>query len=632
MSDDKRKPNERAKTRFEPVDRKPPAAAPPPPTRPPEPPAQLQPAPEPARPVPAPALRALELGHAPGYAGLRRDERGVVVGTQGVVAIQSARRLAAFLAALSQASDLAHGVAVEAHAGARFLVVLTPAEMGESPAQCYARVQSALAAAHLSASRARLFVGDERAMVPYADPAAPHGYDLIGQPPAGSRTLLWPGHPPLSLPLHPDVLRETLLGVPLQPAAASPPTTLSLLTDRRLAALVAGYVQRHGLAYGVRFLTWQQGAQVHEAALFDVVAADALRPVPAFVGDFLARLPHTVLLADAQEPADLEHEPERRVLVARGRRTSLYLPHIQDLLPPRCLLILAAAPWGAALIDAPTPRITLQRLAEATVSAPATTSLSTQPTGRLNLRLELRRDGPSHGPVHGLLLDGRALARLQRMVRRLPAHLFAHARIALGDEVALILADDDRELHGIPLGQPLARSEPPTLLLPRGMRLLPALPQDLLVPSLGMRPDTLTVLTPTGRYDVPVDALQPLSRLLRLDPPAVMGRIDVRPTALPPLDLSDLEELPARPATERPTTEALPPVSEKEQRSILDRLFRSKPEEGPKSGDFSEQLRRRAADLEQRGELELAAAFYTYLHDDQRAAACYQRITQGAKA
>jgi len=570
-----------------------------------------------------PVLRALEPGAAPRAAGLSRDERGFVVGQQGAVAVQGVRRLAAFLAALSQVADLARGVALEAHADGLFLVILTAADQGVPPSQRYDSVQGALAAARLSAGRARLFVGGEGVFVPYADPAAPHGYDADGAPPAQGRVLLRPSEAPLLLAERPASLLETLLHVPLQPAPQPSATTLSLLTDRRMAALVAGYVQRHGLAYAVRFLSWRRGERAVEAALFDIVTADAVRPVPGFVCDFLRRLPHTTLLSDALEPADLESEPARRLLLPQGRRTSLHLPHVQELLPPRSLLIIAEAPWGAALIVAPAPRTSMLRLTEATFSAPAAAGLSAGPAGRLQLRLELRRDGPARGPVHGLLLDAAALVRLQRMVRRLPAPLFARARIALGDGVALVLAADDGELTGLPLGQPMARAEPPALLLPRGMRLLPALPQDLLIPALGLRPEILTVLTPTSRYDVDLAALQPLSSLLTLDPPAQTGAITVRPATLPPLDLSDLEELPKpQPPAQTPSE----PLPEKEKRSLLERLLGSQPAGGQMSGDFQTELRRRADELEQRGDYEQAAAFFSYLRDEPRAAACYQRL------
>jgi hypothetical protein len=212
------------------------------------------------------------------------------------------------------------------------------------------------------------------------------------------------------------------------------------------------------------------------------------------------------------------------------------------------------------------------------------------------------------------------------MVRHLPAPFFAHAHIALGDGVALILAADAAELIGLPLGQPLARAEPPTLLLPRGMRLLPNLPQDLIAPLLGLQSDMLTVLTPTSRYDLEPDALQPLSSLLSLDPPVRTSVIAVRPSNLPPLNLSDLEELPQPQPSMPSPVEPIKPSPKQEPRGPLDRLFGRSPSDKLTDGNFQIELRRRADELEQRGELELAAAFYSYLRDEKRAAACYQRL------
>ncbi|MCG8347045.1 MAG: hypothetical protein MI924_04620, partial [Chloroflexales bacterium] len=251
--------------------------------------------------------------------------------------------------------------------------------------------------------------------------------------------------------------------------------------------------------------------------------------------------------------------------------------------------------------------------------------LSAQAPGRLQLRLSLHRDSPARGPVHGILLDAAGIVRLQRMVRRLPAPFFAQARMALGVGVALLLAAADGELRGAPLGLPLARAEPPELLLPRGLRLLPALPQDLLIPALGMQPETFTIVTSDSRYDVAAAALQPLVSLLSLDPPAQTGVITVRPMTLPPLDFSDLEETP-KPPPAPPASAPRPTLPEKEKRSFLERLLGAPPAEPASSAAFQTELRQLAADLEQRGELELAAAFYTYLQDNQRAAACYQRL------
>jgi hypothetical protein len=206
-------------------------------------------------------------------------------------------------------------------------------------------------------------------------------------------------------------------------------------------------------------------------------------------------------------------------------------------------------------------------------------------------------------------------------------------QIALGknaddEDVALLVADEPpREISGLPLGLPLVRADPPDLLLPRDMHLRPTLPPDLLIPALRLPPDTLTVLTPARRYTVVTSALQPLASLLKLDAPAhtsthsAITIVPVSPDNVPPLDLSDLPAPEPSPAAQpAPRPEPPPPPSPKPD-----------PEPWPSpptahTPAFEEELRQRATHLEQSGDYATAAVFYDYLRDDERAAACYQRV------
>ncbi|RRR66938.1 MAG: hypothetical protein EI684_19800 [Candidatus Viridilinea halotolerans] len=656
-------------------------------------------------------LCALPPHVAPRYAGLWRDAQGCVVGSQGLLLLHGRQRLHAFLAAFSHLADLAHGVQLEAHPGNLFLVMLhSPGEWGfrgglrpplapplaaqssggglRPPlAPPLAAAHAALVAARLTLARARLFVGDGQIFVPYADPAAPYGYDVEGVPCASERLILQPDDPPLPLPPRPADLLEALLQVALvggqtehfigKPQVSyrdatdgpHPPTpsptlwergrrrrdswlsnavlaeSIALLTDRRIAPLIVGYLLRHGLRYAVRWLTWQQAEQYHEdttdqlqpivgarrrraptvgeAALFDLAASDEDQAVPDFVCDFLRRLPHTTLLADALEAASLTHEPARRVLLPLDQQTPLYLPHVQELLPPHCLLIHGGPAWGYALLANPAPRTRMHEISRARLSAPASVKLSAPPAAPFQLPLALYADGPRHGPIHGLLLDAAALIRLQRMVCRLPAPLFAQCQIAIGDGAALLLATMG-EVSGLPLGQALVRANPDHLLLPRGMRLRPTLPAELLVPALGLDAAQITVLTPTGRYEVEQKAFVPLSNLLALDAAPPTQSIRMRAIPMPAVDLSGIEMRPNQP--QPPVVVAPPPSATQAKRGILERLRPVLPNISPFSGDFASELRRRAAELEQQGDYELAAAFYSYLKDDQRAAVCYQRL------
>lgn len=581
-------------------------------------------------PTPSPILRPLAPETRPRYSGLQRDERGVVVGAQALVILRTALQRAAFLSALSHTTDLSTGVEVEqpydngSDKGRIFLLTLTPPGSTRTLSRFYDTLHSTLATANLGAGRALLCVGDGRIFVPYADAAAPHGYDISGTIPERERIAVLPDGVQSLPAVQPADTLPALLAAPLQPALQPRvPTTLSVLTDRRLAPLVARYIQRHGLDYVARFFVWQHTSRLTQVALFDIAHTHEMRPIPGFVGDFLQRLPRTLLLQDMLEQADLETEPPRRVLVAWHKRVPFYLPHVQHLLPTSALLIVSGTPWGWTIINTPPPRQPMHNLIDTILPAASIVTLSTHLPEPLQLPLALHRSPERHHvPVQALLLDTAALQRLRRIVHRLPAALLPHASIVLGDEVAFLMSSDPQsELEGLPLGYPLTRSEPSELLLPRGMRLLPSLSLDLLSVTLDLQPDTLTVLTPTRRYDIPVQAFVPLIALLTLDLPRQTVPIKVQPVALPPINLDDLDDTRPVPPTPQPTRPERQPTPEATPRPRPLEAERTE-----QNLSFEQELRQRAAQLERAGDDEIAAAFYTYLKDNAHAAACYRRL------
>lgn len=571
-----------------------------------------------------PTLHPLRAGEAPRYRGLHLDTRGKVIGAQGVVLVVGARRLLTLLVALSQRIELSRGVAVETYTNDRALITLTTSAAGTDLARLYAHVQAAVTL--VGSAHVRLFVGDGSAFVPYTDPTAPYGFDLRGVAPTHGRVLLMPDQA-LRLPApQPNRLLETLLRIPLQPTVTPPPTRLTLLTDRRLAALVASYLQRHGLTYAVRLLTWPHGPQPREVALIDTINPDDAHPVPHFVGHFLSQLPQSTLLADALAPGDRAHEPPQRVLVPWGYRSPLDLAQISDLLPARCLLIFGGEPWGTGMITEPPVHTTMTQITTIDIGTPVQLTTSTRPAQPIRIPLALHPSDTADTPVHGLLLDPSAIVRLQRIMRHLPAAFFANTRIAVGAGVAVIIATAGREVRGLPIGLPLTRVGTLGLLVPRGMALQPRLPADLLSTVLELHAEELTVITTSGRYVVAYAAFQPLTSLLARDLPTTLGHITVEPVQLPPLDLHDLLESPTAETLTTATGEPPPPVrTEPKQPPFIKRFL------GQTIGvraSFTEELRQCAHTLEQGGNDELAAAFYTYVQEPVRAAACYERLAK----
>ncbi|NJP05818.1 MAG: hypothetical protein HC837_09455 [Chloroflexaceae bacterium] len=601
-----------------------------------------------------PALHALHPGEQPYLPGLYRDKRGIVVGTHGLVVMQNLRHRAAFLASLSHVVDLARGFQVEQptapgrHRHGILLITCRPPDADDPPSFFYDVIDSAIAGARLSESRAQLYIGNGQVFVPYHDHDAPYGYDVQGQPEPEGRVILRPQGIWMLPEPQPEPLLDALLTVPLQPAPQVPQATMvTVLADRRMVVLIADYVQRHGLAYTVRFVSWKRHDQHIPVALFDIIDAHEVRPIPAFVIDFLQRFPYTTLLHDALAPATLEQEPLRRMLITYGHRTPLYLPHIQHVLPPRSLLILSEQPWGPALIDRLPPRQPMQHLTNVTIAVTSQVSIDNQSLDHVPIErhITLVRDrAATNLPIHGLLLDQTALHRLHRLVRVLPVAFFQQLQIASNGHVAVLIAPDShRGIDTMPLGQALIRTNLDGLLLPRGWSLHPTLPPDLLVPALAIKPDTLTILTRHEQYHVLRTSLQPLGAWLHFQPPAWQHTMTIQPVDLPALVWHELattqpthsattpdQDAPSPSPDGIPATDegATPQRSQRKRRWLLGSRdnHHTRSDTTAETLPFTDELRQRARQLEQSGAYEIAAAFYAYLKDDRRAASCYRRL------
>lgn len=633
-------------------------------------------------------IRPLSAGEQPRYQGLRRDTRGIIVGDVGIIALTRRTHLTAYLVALSQLLNLTDEIELarlpdEQGDRDEYLITIAPPHTAAPPSLVYDNLHDALTTARISPRYATLYVGDGQVFVPYAHPSFPHGCDVQSNSNETGvhRVLL---HPAGSRPIaatQPLSLRDTLLTIPPHRTSMTHiPALLSVLTDRRLVSLIADYAYRHNLVCNVRYLTWDATGKPRNAALLDLASAREEQPIPAYVMAFLQGLSHTLLLSDAMEPATRTTEPSRRILVAWEHCSPLYLPHIQNLLPTGSLLILGSETWGNALLSPAPPRYTIQQMSEQTDNRHARAIASEQIPRPLRLNIHMKPQPQPQGDIHARLLDNQDLHRLRRMLSALPESYFRDIQIAIGDDFALLVATEPTQtIKGIPLGVACAYAPVPGLLLPRGMHLFPALPSDVLATLLNLPPDTLTVLTPdldtdciarkgtktqkpdkdqtvvsthvsisgmtpTHRYDVPRSTLFPLSRLLEFEVQHQHIALPAQPvtsaehaeqspviTTEPP---EPVAHAPAMPATTPATS---PSGTSDEQPSgglwgrVRKGITRTIPpvRDGGGSASFDDELRKRARLLEQSGAYDIAAAFYTYLRDDKRAAVCYRRLLEG---
>lgn len=627
-------------------------------------------------------LRPLAAGEQPRYQGLRRDTRGTIVGDVGIISLTRRTHLTAYLVALSQLLNLTDEIELAcllSEHGDRdeYFITVAPLHTAAPPSLVYDSLHDALTTARISPRHATLYVGDGRFFVSYAHPSFPHGCDVQSNSneTGAQRMLLHPAGSRAIAATQPLSLRDTLLTIPPhRTSTPQSPALLSVLTDRRLVPLIADYAYRHNLVCNMRYLTWDATGKPLNAALLDLASVREEQPIPAFVMAFLQGLSHTLLLTDAMEPATLTTEPSRRILVAWEHRSPLYLPHIQNLLPTGSLLILGSKTWGNALLSPAPPRYTMQQTSEQADNRQARAVASDQIPAPFRLNIQMQPQPQPNGDIHALLLDDHDMHRLRRMLSALPESYFRDIQIAVGDGFALLVAAEPTQtIKGIPLGVACAYAPVPGLLLPRSMQLLPALPSDVLATLLNLPPDTLTVLThhpveclnhkecedqtvgqhdvydsavlgsaPTHRYDVPRSTLFPLSRLLECE-------VQHQHTALPAqpatsagqtaqsLANTSTAELP-EPVAPAPVTPAAHPSGASDEQpsgglwgKVRKGITRTIPpvRDGGGNASFDDELRKRARMLEQSGAYDIAAAFYTYLRDDKRAAACYRRLLEG---
>jgi hypothetical protein len=432
------------------------------------------------------------------HPGLRRDERGVVLGRECLLRFQTLPDLLAFvrLYALRGALDgILHAVEVQAllaePVGSDFALRL--------PVQGSREVDALQDAARLAGGQ--LFVGGGRSFVAYREAEAPFGYDLLGgEEPARGLVL----HRPAGALRYPELRRldlaELVFSLPLV-RSFEPPADEALMVQAPagLYQAVSRYLLRHG-----------QGV---EAALLD---ASGERPVPGrqrfcvFRVKKLSRIGLGLLL---QVPGlRLLRQVVDNVLVPLGWRHPLPLESMSGLAPQAALLLLQESGQPPLDLGALSFQPHLPPVALGVSGAPLAARPVEEQPQRFGLSVSLVPNGRKE-PATGLLIPAAQHELLRRILQGLPSSVLEGCSLAAGSDVAVVLGQSD-VLRSIPLGILLkARTE--RLYLPVGTSLLPDPPPDALGRMFVGAPEgEYIVLTPQEAYHFPAKALLPLSRLL----------------------------------------------------------------------------------------------------------------------
>ncbi|HEX7599600.1 MAG TPA: hypothetical protein VF518_15390 [Polyangia bacterium] len=453
--------------------------------------------------------------------GLVADARGVASGPNMAARFASLDRVVWFLRLLSAAADLddcwsgMRLVLVRTPLGLREMLVLVPVGSTEA---CDQVAQAARTAGGQCAT------GASRHFVEYRDRQAPLGYDVTAVSRESADFLFYGMDQVFALQAEGErSLVQLLLGLDLlrrpegrRSIAEIGPCTVT--ARRGLGLQLCEYLVRMGVAA--------------KAALCEPAGKSAFGLSTGFWVFRIDDLPPRLFGLMSETPGLALYLPVTDgVAVAAGYRHLVNLAACRVLFPDHHLLLLSPRPMGPIVLD-PAPRLTdvinllpLPHIASGEPAAPAHLS---QPK-RLDVPLRLVFAPGAPARPKAAYLSWSQVGWLRRLCQALPAHALRGHQVALLEDAVLVVAAD--ELAALPFGQLLDEAAP-GVLVPSGMRLVPAVAPEALAEKLGAGAASWLVFP---------KASEPPLRIL--------------PTALRPLDHRILAELSldVRPAPVRPS-------------------------------------------------------------------------------
>ncbi|HMF43271.1 MAG TPA: hypothetical protein VKQ32_21515 [Polyangia bacterium] len=477
--------------------------------------------------------------------GLAADARGVVVGRQLAARFAAIDRLVAFLRLLSaeqSIDDLQPGLRIvyaRGGAGTREAIVQMPI------------VSPGLADVVAHAARlagGQTFTGTGKQFVQYRDARAPFGYDVAALADVAGDLVLHgteqmvPYRIESEMPLAKLLLRLSLVRAARRGAGASFSDGPIYVTARRgLGPMLSAYLHRAAVAAPAG------GGELRaSAALCEGATASAFANAESFWLFRVERLPARMHGLLTRTPGlDVFVPVTDNVAVAAGYRHPIHLGSCRGSFPPDRLHLFS--PGGVTEV-APLP--VLAAIEDVVrVRAPEARAATASPRARPELALSLRLEagGASSGPTVAALIPWKRVPWLQRLCYALPTSALRNYRVAPLERGVLVRASE--VLEGIPFGT-LFELAAPDVLVPVGMRLVPAVSPALLVDRLGATGGA-TVVFPerTGApFRVPAEALVPLElRVVGALAPPIDDTMVNRPRAESVTDPVEIENRPMGP-------------------------------------------------------------------------------------
>ncbi len=497
------------------------------------------------------------------FPGLQADARNILVGKQGIIWLPTDieekkpdtvfNRLVQLLGALSQASDLPGQVRLRQQGKlGDALLFLTPTDPDASNLSAFYDIASS--AARLV--NGRFYIGEGNAFVQYRDDNAPRGYDVPDFTPPkpverkqsvlliahwGSRQLEMKQFSEVS------IVDFCLQVTPVPDVVQALPHLVYALVQPALYPILARYFRAHHLRYRLAHLQREKEAHI----LFEITprpGAPVGQAVPAFILDYLSRMPRVTLLLPALQTGN------RQILLEWGCRFPLHLPHTANAFGSDEMVVLSTGLYANLRVHPPPQFFDGDQLT--TVHAPQQIGKNLQPRPAnkeksLHLPVLLRPDTGPTPPVAALILSNQEMGWLRQLLYRLTGNAFEAYSVCQGKE-GTVLHGGTHPVEGIPFGIPLRRLGDTEIFIPLRSRFVPDLPRSILRHALNIQENVYTFLTETYRLDLKTADFYPLSRMLVADPERTLVQFNMRTlstlpelawTAVPPkIDHEDVDE------------------------------------------------------------------------------------------
>lgn len=307
-------------------------------------------------------------------------------------------------------------------------------------------------------------------------------------------------------------IADHIMQIAPQPSHHVPrlPEEAYIVLPPALYRTLADYMHNHSLDYALANVVNDQHNIILMRISPSATASHRRSTIPAFVMDFLEKLPRVNVLTEAFR------QNHQRVLLAWGQDYPLRLDHIVGLLQTDSTYLLMGGDYANTRID-PSPTF-VSGDSLMTFHRPQTPLADFQPRDvndlpQLQMPITLAESDGNITHTSALLLEKQEAEWLKTLLYRQPRDLFEDYLFCEGENLTLLISNRN-PIEALPFGLSMRKVGDMPLYIPTNRRFLPDLSWSTLRRTLGIQDDVYTFITDAGRIDLNRDQFIPLTRTL----------------------------------------------------------------------------------------------------------------------